>query len=512
MLRLINLPNAENLEVLSNGAYGQVCKFIYKEESWAMKRALTPDNFRPHFENDLKLRGCCHGNCRKDNKPRISTWSCKEQGLGACFLYTCKTCNSDYGNNPVKPTPDIPFCQVIRRHPLMKEVSILKPLAEKCPSHFPSVLGLLETQNQIHFLFELSDMDLEKYMGQTSSSVDIDNNHKRELTNQLFQGIEFIHRCGFVHNDLKPKNILMKGRQLKITDFGISMRDTVKHSREINTVDHRPPECFLTRNLTFRNGLDVHSPDLWASGLITSYIWTGKYLFTIPKVVECEKLFMLLQIFLFWKHTNPIIFDSKNSDFQKFQDQIRNAILIPDGYCCHVFGDKKFEVVDQNHYFDSVDNVDCKPFFDKYVKQSFNGRTYEDLYKFMKQFSKHADPVAMNYLKKAKMFDDIITFIVPGEKVRNIEHIKSIGLSEDFITFSVEMKKTIDLLIERTRGNEIILTIVKRLLSMDRCRPCRASQVLSMLQVNKLLEEYVPTECEFESHYQTSLLQLHYQV
>jgi hypothetical protein len=102
------------------------------------------------------------------------------------------------------------------------------------------------------------------------------------------------------------------------------------------------------------------------------------------------------------------------------------------------------------------------------------------------------------------MFDDIIYFIVKGKQNHYVSH-------EDLFALSA-MKKTVDLLIKNTSGNESILNIVKCLLSMDRCNTYQASHVLKMLQVNKLLEEYVPTEYELESHYQTSLLQLHYQV
>jgi serine/threonine protein kinase len=538
MLHLIESPIIENLEVLNTGAYGQVYKLIHEGTFWAMKKAITPDSFCPIFEKDLNVKGCCHINCRKDALSKFSFWSCQSGPLSpsgpsgqpdsrkeSCFLQTCERCNSDSINQLANPTPDTTFCHDIRRHPLMKEASILKFLSEKSSSsHFPSVLGLVRNQNQTLFVFELSDMDLEKFMERNASSLHVD--FKRELTNQLFQALEFIHRCGFVHNDMKPKNILIKGRQLKITDFGISMKDSIKHAREINTVDHRPPECFLTKNLTYRKNLHVRSPDLWATGLITAFIWTGKYLFSIPHGLKSEKIFMLLQIFMFWKHSGSVIFDTKSKEFNSLLDQYRNLILVPDGYCYFVYDENKKKDSIQEDYYESMDMTVCKPFFDLFVKPQFSGKTYGELHKFVQstlKTSHQENSVAINYLKSSKLFDEVVYFTnnvnsegifdLPKEtSKRNIDDVMEIGTSKVFMSFMKNMKQSYYLLFEKTSENKLYFDVVMRLLSFDRFHICQASDILRMLRVEKIQKEYVPTTDEFENHYQTSLLQLHYQV
>jgi CHASE2 domain-containing sensor protein len=45
----------------------------------------------------------------------------------------------------------------------------------------------------------------------------------RHIFSQLFQVLDFIHRCGLIHRDLKPQNIFVqKNDQVKLLDFGVA--------------------------------------------------------------------------------------------------------------------------------------------------------------------------------------------------------------------------------------------------------------------------------------------------
>lgn len=37
----------------------------------------------------------------------------------------------------------------------------------------------------------------------------------------ILKGLKAVHGAGFVHNDLHPKNIMMKGYTPKVGDFGV---------------------------------------------------------------------------------------------------------------------------------------------------------------------------------------------------------------------------------------------------------------------------------------------------
>lgn len=44
----------------------------------------------------------------------------------------------------------------------------------------------------------------------------------REISRQILQGIEHLHKQGFVHRDIKPENILVDGNVCKVADFGLA--------------------------------------------------------------------------------------------------------------------------------------------------------------------------------------------------------------------------------------------------------------------------------------------------
>ena len=98
---------------------------------------------------------------------------------------------------------------------------------------------------------------------------------RKQWTKSIANGLIFVHSSGFVHNDLKPQNILMvrdvKTKELmpKISDFGHSRR-AVRHngtpirgSVRYGTPYYTPPECLLNKDIE-----DMRVSDVWAFGII----------------------------------------------------------------------------------------------------------------------------------------------------------------------------------------------------------------------------------------------------
>jgi serine/threonine protein kinase len=51
-------------------------------------------------------------------------------------------------------------------------------------------------------------------------------------------GLECLHKCGILHLDLKPDNLLLQGETIKIADFGLSRAAKVR-SGDIEEGDSR---------------------------------------------------------------------------------------------------------------------------------------------------------------------------------------------------------------------------------------------------------------------------------
>ena len=88
-----------------------------------------------------------------------------------------------------------------------------------------------------------------------------------KIINDINLGLGAIHKCGIIHRDMKPSNIICcKGRYV-ITDFGISIFSKEKSADYSHTTGFNAPELFLNEY--------TPSYDYYGFGFILYYAATG---------------------------------------------------------------------------------------------------------------------------------------------------------------------------------------------------------------------------------------------
>jgi len=95
---------------------------------------------------------------------------------------------------------------------------------------------------------------------------------KEMMIEQIISGIEYLHKKGIAHMDIKIENILYNtlSKKIKIIDFGISLiyKDKTKsylYGVDKNNINwYYPPECYLQRTLYIR----PEKIDIWCLGLL----------------------------------------------------------------------------------------------------------------------------------------------------------------------------------------------------------------------------------------------------
>ncbi|MEM3858884.1 MAG: protein kinase [Candidatus Micrarchaeaceae archaeon] len=133
---------------------------------------------------------------------------------------------------------------------------------------------------------ELADLTLEDYI-LLNHNIDADN-----LIYEFLSAINFLHKNGFVHCDIKPDNILIKNNRLKLADLGLtslkylspnpcliylfSPPEFILYSLDEDVDDYDKLEDFIINNNY--DFLSAESLDIWAVGMIIYYILQKRYL------------------------------------------------------------------------------------------------------------------------------------------------------------------------------------------------------------------------------------------
>ena len=120
----------------------------------------------------------------------------------------------------------------------------------------------------LNLVFEYMETDLLELM-KSKEPKKLSEDEIRDLMHQTLLGLSFMHKYGFFHRDMKPENLLLKGKKLKLADFGLAreIRSVPPYTEYVSTRYYRAPECILQSN-------NYNSPiDIWGLGCIMAEMY-----------------------------------------------------------------------------------------------------------------------------------------------------------------------------------------------------------------------------------------------
>lgn len=138
----------------------------------------------------------------------------------------------------------------------------------------------------IDMVFEHMDTDLH-IANHLNNHDSMSSEHYTVILYQILRGLTFMHACGVLHRDIKPKNILIRSNcKIKIADLGLSRpkwvgEDPVEWSDYIATRWYRAPEIC---GCSF--GHYSESIDVWAVGCIYAELMLKRALFPGSDVLD----------------------------------------------------------------------------------------------------------------------------------------------------------------------------------------------------------------------------------
>ncbi|KAF2801587.1 Pkinase-domain-containing protein [Mytilinidion resinicola] len=156
----------------------------------------------------------------------------------------------------------------------IREIKLLQSL------NHDNVVKLQEVmveKNDCFMVFEYLSHDLTGLLNHPTFKLD--NSHKKDLAKQLFEGLDYLHRRGVLHRDIKAANILVSNEgQLKLADFGLARfyakrGSKLDYTNRVITIWYRSPELLL--------GETQYGPavDIWSAACVLVEIFTKHAIF-----------------------------------------------------------------------------------------------------------------------------------------------------------------------------------------------------------------------------------------
>lgn len=157
----------------------------------------------------------------------------------------------------------------------IREIKLLQSL------NHPNVVELQEVmveRNDCFMIFEYLSHDLTGLLNHPSFTLT--SAHKKHLAKQLFEGLDYLHKRGVLHRDIKAANILVsRDGELKLADFGLARfyNKNAKHKQDytnrVITIWYRSPELLLGET---QYGASV---DIWSAACVLVEIFTRHAIF-----------------------------------------------------------------------------------------------------------------------------------------------------------------------------------------------------------------------------------------
>lgn len=172
----------------------------------------------------------------------------------------------------------------------IREIKLLQSL------NHDSIVKLQEVmveKNDCFMVFEYLSHDLTGLLNHPSFKLD--HAHKKDLAKQLFEGLDYLHRRGVLHRDIKAANILVSNTgQLKLADFGLARfyakRKKLDYTNRVITIWYRSPELLL--------GETQYGPavDIWSASCVLMEIFTKHAIFPGDggEINQLEKIYNVL--------------------------------------------------------------------------------------------------------------------------------------------------------------------------------------------------------------------------
>lgn len=172
----------------------------------------------------------------------------------------------------------------------VREIKLLQSLKHL---NIVNLQEVMVEKNDCFMVFEYLSHDLTGLLNHPTFKLEAA--HKKHLAKQLFEGLDYLHRRGVLHRDIKAANILVSSDGLlKLADFGLARfyakRRQLDYTNRVITIWYRSPELLL--------GETQYGPavDIWSAACVMVEIFTRHAIFPGDggEINQLEKIYAIL--------------------------------------------------------------------------------------------------------------------------------------------------------------------------------------------------------------------------
>ena len=172
----------------------------------------------------------------------------------------------------------------------VREIKLLQSLKHL---NIVNLQEVMVEKNDCFMVFEYLSHDLTGLLNHPTFKLEAA--HKKHLAKQLFEGLDYLHRRGVLHRDIKAANILVSSDgRLKLADFGLARfyakRRQLDYTNRVITIWYRSPELLL--------GETQYGPavDIWSAACVVVEIFTRHAIFPGDggEINQLEKIYAIM--------------------------------------------------------------------------------------------------------------------------------------------------------------------------------------------------------------------------
>ena len=172
----------------------------------------------------------------------------------------------------------------------VREIKLLQSLKH---ANVVNLQEVMVEKNDCFMVFEYLSHDLTGLLNHPTFKLDAAQ--RKHLALQLFEGLDYLHRRGVLHRDIKAANILVSSDGvLKLADFGLARfyakRHQLDYTNRVITIWYRSPELLL--------GETQYGPavDIWSAACVLVEIFTRHAIFPGDggEISQLDKIYAVL--------------------------------------------------------------------------------------------------------------------------------------------------------------------------------------------------------------------------